>query len=171
VLEETGLQNKYSVDQLKAMVTTEIINQTEIFEITVTGESGKEVADIANVYSRILPEKLKEIVEGSDVRLVDYAEESKAIVSPNYREYMIVGALAGALIALVALLLREFLDDGIGSEEYLTSVYGEIPLLAVIPDAKEPKNGNYRKYKNYYKRYYRSYYNSGKKGQNGGKAV
>ena len=82
---------------------------------------------------------------------------------------MIVGALIGALGALVALLLREFLDDGIDSEDYLTSVYGEIPLLAVIPDAQELKNGSYRKYKSYYKRYYRSYYNSGKKSQNGGK--
>ena len=93
------------------------------------------------------------------------------MVFPKYNIIVLVAAIAGALIALAGLILREFLDDGIDSEEYLTTVYEETPLLAVVPDAKEPKGKNYRKYKNYYKRYYRSYYNSGKKNTNGGKAV
>ena len=169
VLKTTELQNKYTTHQLRSMIAADNINETEVFEVTVTCPSSKDAADLANAFVVVLQRELPEIINGSDVRLVDYAEESKAIVSPNYQDYMIVGALIGALGALVALLLREFLDDGIDSEDYLTSVYGEIPLLAVIPDAQELKNGSYRKYKSYYKRYYRSYYNSGKKSQNGGK--
>lgn len=171
VLKTTNLQDKYTVAQLSGMVTTKIINQTEIFEVTVTNPDSKEAALIANAFAEVLPRKLPDVVEGSDVRLVDYAVESKAIVSPNYKEIILIFGVIGALAALAMILLYEFLDDGIDSEEYLTTIYEEIPLLAVIPDAKEPKNGNYRKYKNYYKRYYRSYYNSGKKNMNGGKRV
>lgn len=171
VLKVTDLQDKYTTAQLSGMVTAKAINETEIFEVTVTSEDSEEAATIANAFAEVLPKKLPDVVEGSDVRLVDYAVESKQIVSPEYKKIMIIGALGGALLALVALLLREFLDDAIDSEEYLTAIYSEYPLLAVIPDAKEPKGKNYRKYKNYYKRYYRSYYNSGKKGKNGGKAV
>lgn len=171
VLKTTNLQDKYTVDQLRSMVSADTVNQTEIFQVTITCPDSKEAAVIANAFADVLPKQLPSVVEGSDVRLVDYAVESKAIVSPDYKKLMIIGALAGALLSLVALLLREFLDDAIDSEEYLTAIYSEYPLLAVIPDAKEPKGKNYRKYKNYYKRYYRSYYNSGKKGKNGGKAV
>lgn len=171
VLKATNLQDKYTTAQLHDMVTATAINQTEIFQVTVTCDDSKEAAVVANAFAEVLPKKLPDVVEGSDVRLVDYAVESKNVVSPEYDKVMILGAVVGALLALVALLLREFLDDSIDSEEYLTTIYEEIPLLAVIPDAQEPKGKKYRKYKNYYKRYYRSYYNSGKKTANGGKQV
>lgn len=171
VLKVTNLQDKYTTAQLHDMVTATAINQTEIFQVTVTSDDSKEAAVIANAFAEVLPKKLPDVVEGSDVRLVDYAVENKTVISPEYKKVMILGALAGVLLSLVALLLREFLDDSIDSEEYLTTIYEEIPLLAVIPDAQEPKGKKYRKYKNYYKRYYRSYYNSGKKTANGGKQV
>lgn len=171
VLEATELEDKYTVHQLRSMVTADTVNQTEIFEITVTCPDSKHAADLANAFVSVLQAKLPDIVNGSDVRLVDYAEESKVVVSPQYSKIALIGGLVGALVSLLAIMLREFLDDGINSEEYLTSIYDEIPLLAVIPDAQEPKNGSYRKYKSYYKRYYRSYYNSGKKSQSGGKTA
>ena len=171
VLQTTGLQDKYTVDQLHSMTTTDTVNQTEIFQVTVTCPDSRDAAILANAFVDVLQKELPDIVNGSDVRLVDYAVESKQVVFPDYNIIIIVAALAGALLSLAVIVLREYLDDSISSEEYLTSVYDEIPLLAVIPDAKEPKNGNYRKYKSYYKRYYRSYYNSGKKNKNGGKAV
>ena len=171
VLKATELQDKYTVDQLRSMISADTINQTEIFQVTITCPDSKEAAVLANAFAEVLPRELPNIVNGSDVRLVDYAVESKQVVFPRYNIIVLVAAIVGALIASAGLILREFLDDGIDSEEYLTTVYEEIPLLAVVPDAKEPKGKNYRKYKNYYKRYYRSYYNSGKKNTNGGKAV
>ena len=171
VLKATELQDKYTVDQLRSMISADTVNQTEIFQVTITCPDSKEAAVLANAFAEVLPKELPNIVNGSDVRLVDYAVESKQVVFPKYNIIVLVAAIAGALIALAGLILREFLDDGIDSEEYLTTVYEEIPLLAVVPDAKEPKGKNYRKYKSYYKRYYRSYYNSGKKNTNGGKAV
>lgn len=175
VLKTTELQDKYTVDQLRGMITADTVNQTEIFEITVTGENSAEVAKIANTFAEVLPGKLQEVVEGSDVRLVDYAVESKQVVYPEYRNIVLISFVVGFLLCALLIVTKELVDDGIHSEEYLTTVYEEIPLLAVIPDAKEPKGGNYRRYKNYYKKYYRSYYKgygSGAKtaGQNGGNA-
>ena len=171
VLKATNLQDKYTTDQLRGMIAAATINQTEIFQVTVTCEDSKEAALLANAFAEVLPKKLPEVVAGSDVRLVDYAVESKTVVSPAYNMIFLIFAFVGAAISFATILLWELLDDSIDSEEYLTFAYEEIPLLAVVPDAKEPKNGNYRKYKNYYKRYYRSYYNSGKKNQIGGNRV
>lgn len=175
VLKVTGLEDKYTVDQLRSMITADTVNQTEIFEITVTGEDSAEVAKIANTFAEVLPGKLLEVVEGSDVRMVDYAVESKQIVYPEYDKVFLISFALGFLLCAMVIVARELMDDGIHTEEYLTAVYEEIPLLAVVPDAKEPKNGNYRRYKNYYKKYYKSYYKSYGTGikraeQNGGNA-
>ncbi len=175
VLKVTGLEDKYTVDQLRSMILAKTVNQTEIFEITVTGEDSAEVAKIANTFAEVLPGKLLEVVEGSDVRLVDYAVESKQIVSPQYDNIFLISFALGFVLCALVIVARELMDDSIHTEEYLTAVYEEIPLLAVIPDANEPKNGNYRGYKNYYKKYYKSYYKSygavaKTAGQNGGKA-
>lgn len=169
VLKTTQLQNKYTVDQLRTMITADSINNTELFEITVTGEDSQEIVKIANTIAEVLPGKLVEVVEGSDVRLVDYAVETKQVVYPDYTKILLISFWSGFLLCAVIIVIRELADDGIHSEEYLTAFYKNIPLLAVVPDAREPKGGSYRRYKSYYKRYYRSYYAGDKKAeQNGG---
>lgn len=168
VLEETGLP--YSVAYLRSIISADTVNDTEIFEVIVTCPDPEEAALIANAFTQVLPEKIAEVVDGSSVRVVDYAEVSYARVSPSYKMYALVGAVIGFVLSVVAVIAKEFMDDGIKSEEYLTFTYAEIPLLAVIPDAQEVKSKGY--YKGY-KRYYKSKYASEAKrpGEIGGKAV
>lgn len=168
VLEETGLP--YSVGYLRSIVSTDTVNGTEIFEVIVTCPDPEEAALIANAFAVVLPEKIAEVVDGSSVRLVDYAEVVYSRVFPSYKMYALVGAIIGFVLSVVVVLIKEFMDDGIKSEEYLTYAYAEIPLLAVIPDAQEVKSKGY--YKGY-KRYYKSKYVSEAKrpGEIGGKAV
>lgn len=154
VLKITNLQGKYTVDQLRAMVTADTINETEIFEVTITCPNSKEAAVLANAFAEVLPEQLPRVVEGSDVRIVDYAVESKTIVSPSYIRYVVVGAALGAVLSAVTVLMKEFLDDGIYSEEYLTANYSDLPLLAVVPDVNQEKN--YKYYRGYYTSEYRN---------------
>lgn len=146
VLEYTALP--YTVEQLRGMVTTDTVNETEIFEVTVTCPNSQEAAALANAFAQILPEKIAEIVDGSSVRLVDYAEASDVVVSPSYIKYIVIGAALGAVLSAAVVLLKEFLDDSINSEEYLTANYGDLPLLAVVPDVNQEKN--YKYYRGYY---------------------
>lgn len=168
VLEETGLP--YSTGQLRGMISADTVNDTEIFEVVVTCADPEEAALIANAFSHVLPERIAEVVDGSSVRLVDYAEVSYTRVSPGYKMYALIGAVIGFVLSVAAILIKEFMDDGIKSEEYLTYAYADIPLLAVIPDAQEVKSKGY--YKGY-KRYYKSKYASEAKrpGEIGGDAV
>lgn len=168
VLEETGLP--YSTGQLRGMIAADTVNETEIFEVTITNPDAEEATLIANAFAQVLPVKIAEVIEGSSVRLVDYAEVSNVRVSPSYKVYALTGAVIGFALSVAAILVKEFMDDGIKSEEYLTYAYAEIPLLAVIPDAQEIKSKGY--YKGY-KRYYKSKYASEAKrpGEIGGKTV
>lgn len=148
VSEETGLG--YSYSQLRGMIRASSVNDTEVFQVTVVCTNYQHATIIANAIADILPVKLPEVVDVASVRVVDYAVENPNPVGPSYAKYALVGGLAGALITALVLVIAELMDTSINSEEYLTHVYKEYPLLAVVPGAQSAKTG----YKGYYKGYY-----------------
>jgi len=147
-----------SYDELYDMISAAPVNETEVFSITVTNPDPNEAEHIANTIARVLPNKIADIVEGSSVRIVDYAVVPSSKVSPSIRNYTFVGILLGLLASCGVIAIIEIMDDQIGSEEYLLNNFESIPLLAAIPDMLDEggKKGSY-----YYKKY--SYYS-----QNGG---
>ena len=145
VIDYAGVSRTFQ--EVKGMISSEAVNETEIFEVRVTGANYKHVAQIANAIADVLPEKITAVVEGSSVRVVDRAVENPNPVGPNYRSYMMLGAAAGFGLCLVALLVLELLDTTIYSEEYLSQTYEKYPLLTVIPGAEA--NTKYA-YKGYY---------------------
>jgi capsular polysaccharide biosynthesis protein len=123
----------YSYETLYNMVSSSAVNDTEIFQITVTSSSPTEAELIANTLADLLPEKISGIVAGSDVRVVDYAVVPANRISPSYTDSAAKGAFVGALLAVAYIVLRYLLDDKIHSEDYLTHTYPDVPLLAVVP--------------------------------------
>ena len=63
----------YTYEELYEMIETEAVNSTEIFQVSVTSPDPAEAESIANTIAEVLPEKISAIVDGSDVRIVDYA--------------------------------------------------------------------------------------------------
>lgn len=161
VAQITGLP--YTYEQLRSMVLSTTVSETEVFETTVTCPDYKEAAQIANAIAQVLPDQIAAVVDGSSVRVVDYAVESDARVSPNYRNYAIIGFSVGFFATAALIIILDLLDNSINSEEYLAEVYSDLPLLAVIPDAENPKTNGY--YKGHYKGYYKGYYESSGKHQ------
>lgn len=146
VATHTGLP--YTGDQIRGMVSASAVNETEIFQVDVTCGDYKHAAQIANAIAEVLPDKITSVVEGSSMRVVDYATENPAQVSPNYRRSAILGAMLGVVITAVLIIAMDQMDTSINSEEYLAVTYGEYPLLAVIPDAQQSGVSGY--YKGYY---------------------
>lgn len=153
---QTGLGEKYTVAQLKGMLSAAPVNDTEIFQVTVTCHNYKDAALIANASANILKEKSPEIISGSTVEIVEKAQENPNKVGPSLVKYALVGGVIGGFLTAVMLVILELTDTRIHSEEYLGAAYKNVPLLAVVPGAEGSKNG-------YYKGYYRGYYAAEKK--------
>lgn len=151
VADRTGLG--YSYGQLRSMISASSVNETEIFQVTVTCTNYQHATIIANAIADVLPEKLPAVVEVASVRVVDRAIENPNPVGPDYLNYAVIGALVGCVLTALVVIVLELTDTTINSEEYLTQVYREYPLLAVIPGAESSKSG-------YYKGYYKGYYES-----------
>ena len=158
VIKEADLS--YSPEQLSQMVSAKGINATGAFEVTVTSKNPSEAELIANTIAKLLPDRIAEIVDGSSVRIVDYAIIPSHRSGPSMVKNTAMGILAGGFLAAAVVVVRFLMDDEsklmIKSADELREMYPDIPVLAMIPDMRvsEKKNG-----------YYSSYYGQiGKKG-------
>lgn len=129
----------YSYEELCEMIDTNSVNDTEVFSITVTCKDPYEAEHIANTIARVLPDKISNIVEGSSVRVVDYAVVPSEKVSPNITKWTLAGILFGMLLSCLILAILEIIDDRVQTEDYLLKHFGGTPLLAAIPDMLDTK--------------------------------
>lgn len=152
VIEESGVS--YSYEQLRSMITSGSVNNTEILEVKVTSADAEEACLIANTVAKILPEKIAAVVEGSSVRVVDLAVIPAKPSSPSYVSNSLLGFLVGFVFAAAIVVVRFFINDVIDSEDWLRDVYGDkVPVLAVIPDVNVRETDRYGRYSRY-GRYY-----------------
>ncbi|AFA48107.1 YveK family protein [Acetobacterium woodii] len=150
VLEEIirKAQLDLTYEELSAMISAGSVSSTEVFEIVVTDTDPYRAEKIANTIAGVLPEKISSIVEGSSVRIVDYAVIPAAKSSPSLIKNSLIGALVGALICAGVIIVLVLKDTIIRDYDYLNTSYEDIPLLAIVPDMDSKTNN-----KNYYRSY------------------
>lgn len=145
VIDETGVDLKYN--ELSDMITATAVDDTEIFRLTVTDSDPQRAVLIANTLADILPEKIAQIVDGSSVRIMDYATLPTSRSSPSYSKNVLIGAVIGGVLCSGVIVLIEILDDKIKNADMLVQRY-EVPLLAEIPDLYTKRHSAYKYYGN-----------------------
>ncbi|MFI3326470.1 MAG: Wzz/FepE/Etk N-terminal domain-containing protein [Clostridia bacterium] len=123
----------YTVTQLNSMISMSAVTDTSIVQIVVTCEDPYEAEEVATAITKILPEKISEIIDGTSVRIVDTAIVNTYPVSPNYSKNVLMGALFGAVASAVIIVIMKLLDNKVTSAEYVKTSYKDIPMLATIP--------------------------------------
>ena len=145
VIERSGVN--YTYEELKNMVSAASVNGTEIFYINVTSPDPAEAELLANTIALVLPDKIASIVDGSSVRIVDYAVQAATQTSPNARKNAVIGAVLGAVLVCAILIVADLMDEQIHDTDYLTKNYEDIPILAVIPDLLSKSSASYYSYR------------------------
>lgn len=133
----------YTYEEISDMVTAHSVNGTEIFEVVVTSADPVEAERIANTIAVVLPGQIAGIVDGSSVRVVDYAVVPERPASPSYALMAFLGFAAGLLLGVLILVFAELSNNTVRSEDYLTDTYPKVPLLAVIPDIEDRSKSHY----------------------------
>ena len=143
----------YSYGVLKEMISTKTVQNTAAFDVVVTSTSPTEAEHIANTIAEVLPERITEIVDGSNVRIVDYAIVPSHRAGPSFAKNTIIGFLAGAVLAAAVVAVQFIIDEQndivIHSSDELKELYPDIKILALIPDMRLSEKKGY---------YYSSYY-------------
>lgn len=158
VIDKAGIDLTYS--QLGGKISASAVNETEIFNVTVTDTDPMRAELIANTIADVLPSKIAGIVEGSSARVVDYAVIPTSKSGPSLTKYATYGLIIGAIVAILIIIAGMLMDYQIHNEDYLLTTYEDIPLLGIIPDFD--KKRGYNKYGKGYKKYSYKKYGYGK---------
>lgn len=148
VIEEAGLDYYYT--EVEAMLTTSAVNDTQVFQVTVTNPSPTEAQLIASTIGDVLPDVIASIVESADARIVEHAIIPTTKSSPSYSRNTMMGALLGFVIAVGIIVLLEMMDTTIRRESDFSAITN-LPVLAYIPDFSDgSEKKSYGKYGSYY---------------------
>jgi len=119
--------------KLGKMISMSIINDTEIFKVTVQSNDPQIAKRMADSLEKVLPEYLNETKEGSSkIKPIQSPVLPTKPVSPNVTLNTIIGFLLGFMSSLLVIVLKDVLDVRIKSVDELSRMYG-LPILGTIP--------------------------------------
>ena len=72
VIEKAALTS-VTTEDIRQMLSAEVVDETEIFEVVVTSPDPEEAESIASAIAYILPKRISSIIEGTSAKVVDAA--------------------------------------------------------------------------------------------------
>lgn len=127
------LDNRYTVKNLKNMITMDSINETEILEIKVTGKVPEDVYEICHSVLLHASDELVRVVNAGSVKILDDGQVPTSPVSPDVKKNTLISFMIGLVLGALVVLMLELFDTRIKSREDVISKYEE-PLLGEIPE-------------------------------------
>ena len=140
VIDYAGVDKSYS--QVKGMISASAVDETEIFQVTVTSPDPQEAKRIADAIAYILPNRIGDIINGSYAEVVDNAVVPSAPSSPSYTKNTMLGFILAMVLTVGLIVLKEIFDITIRTEEDIQQSCTH-PILAAVPDMAAPTKGGY----------------------------
>lgn len=125
-------------ENIKEKVSVSIPVDTRIVSISVRDADPNEAARIANSLRTFAAQKIIEVTKVSDVTTLEEAVPAEAPSTPNTKRNILLGLLAGSILATGLVLVMEILDDRVKRPQDIEEVMG-LTLLGVVPDSKKLK--------------------------------
>jgi receptor protein-tyrosine kinase len=126
----------YDASELASRVTTKVIADTRIIEVSVVDGQGGLARRIANtLVETFVREGVDELGGAGGVRasVLEPALLPQRPVSPKPVRDAVLGALLGLTIGGGAAFLRDHLDDTLRSREQVEAALAPLPVLAALP--------------------------------------
>ena len=130
----------YTTKQIREMVSSGAINNTESFYVTVTAHDPYEAKFINDAILYYLPDEIIRVVKAGAVEIIDKASVPETKSSPSIVKNTLIGGVLGGVLISAVVVVMALLDTVIHEEEDLENEFPEIPVIGIIPDVKE--NGN-----------------------------
>lgn len=123
-------------DTLAKMITLENPTDTRILNINVVSTDPKSARDIANTLMDVSVDYLPKTMSTNAPNVAQKAKLADHKDGPSYTKYTMIGALAGAFLYCMYLVVKYLMDDTIYTADDMEKYFDIVPL-AVIPDVEE----------------------------------
>ena len=144
----TSLTADYEQLMLSYPVLEQVINKlnldmdsdnptdTRILNINVVSTDPKSARDIANTLMDVSVDYLPKTMSTNAPNVAQKAKLADHKDGPSYTKYTMIGALAGAFLYCMYLVVKYLMDDTIHTADDMEKYFDIVPL-AVIPDVEE----------------------------------
>ncbi len=141
VIEELNLDLTYQ--ELQERVELSNPMDTRILRVEIRDEDPVKASEIVNTLVRVGMDSVREI-DAKEPYLIEEAVAENQPVAPSKERNLVLGALAGAFLVGLALVIRYLVNDQICGEDDAVKSLG-VPVFCSIPDNgsmshKDPRN-------------------------------
>ena len=135
VIDQLGLDVSYK--ELARLVTVSNPSDTHIIDIKVKCDDLELARNIANAFLNISIDQIYQIIGSSEPTVIDYAEaDAVEDVSPGLLRFLMIGAMAGAVLMCAFIVIRIISDTSIKTEDDVMT-YLQVPVMAAVPYVDE----------------------------------
>ncbi|MDA3731286.1 Wzz/FepE/Etk N-terminal domain-containing protein [Niameybacter massiliensis] len=131
-----SLNQEYTRSDIKHMMKISSVADTGLIKIKIQSSDPHEAAMIANTIGEVAPSELTKMIGIGNVKIIDNAEVAMYPITPNMIVNTELGALAGGILTVLALLIYAIFDNRIKDEKRLEA-YTQLPSLGTIPKIKK----------------------------------
>ena len=133
VINHSGVTRTY--EEISKMVTAEAVADTQVFRVVVTSPDAQEAWQIAKAITRVLPQRISGVIEGTSAQMVDSALLPVKPCSPSYIKSALIGFALGLALTAGTILLKEIFDVSLHTAEDAEEC---CPVLTVLPEQENP---------------------------------
>ena len=130
VISNLGLP--YSYSQMKGSLTVTNETNTRMLDITFKSASAEEAAAVANEYAKVASQYIADTMATDKPNIMSVALVPANPVSPNKTKNVMMGFLAGLVLACGIITVQMLLDDKYKTAEDIRRYTG-LPTLAMVP--------------------------------------
>ena len=135
----SNLNLPYSYSQMRGMLSVKNDNNTRMLDITVTSPDPQEAAAIANEYAKVASQDIADTMATDKPSMMSVALVPANPVSPNRTKNVLLGFMAGIVLAAGYVVIRMLTDDTIKTAEDIRKYTG-LATLALVPMEEKPRN-------------------------------
>lgn len=128
----SSLNLPYSYSQMRSMLSVKNDNNTRMLDITITSPDPQEAAAIANEYAKVASQYIADTMATDKPSLMSAALVPSNPVSPSKTRNVLLGFLAGIVLAAGYVVIRMLSDDTIKTAEDIRKYTGLV-TLALVP--------------------------------------
>lgn len=127
-----------SANELASAVSVTTTTSSQVFTLSATAETPAKAQAIANAVAKEFKEQIPKIMDVNNVTIV--AEATKGTKSyPNVKMITMVGVLAGLVISLLIIIIKDLSDTTVREDSFMTNELG-LTNLGEIAHITMPKD-------------------------------
>ncbi|MBT8918207.1 YveK family protein [Lactobacillus delbrueckii subsp. bulgaricus] len=127
-----------SANELASAVSVTTTDSSQVFTLSATAETPAKAQAIANAVAKEFKEQIPKIMDVNNVTIV--AEAAKGTKSyPNVKMITMVGVLAGLVISLLIIIIKDLSDTTVREDSFMTNELG-LTNLGEIAHITMPKD-------------------------------